>query len=575
MARTNPIISSFAYGELSPLMLGRVQSDQYQQGCQAVTNMVVDSRGGLVGRDGTVFVSEVKDSTKQVRLVPFIISEVEAYVMEVGDQYIRYYDTDHAQVESSPSVAYETASPWLEAELRDIQFAQSNDQMWMVHDGYFPRTLTFTSATSWAIANATTTGAPWAALSDGHANGFPRSVAFFEQRLFLGGTLSQPNYLWGSKAADFTEFTIPATPAPDDAVEYAIAAYTRDTIQWLSPHNSLLIGTSGAEFRLLPSAYIATDNLPDVNPKSYYGSRHIQPARVGGMSLFVQASGRQLRSYEYAASANAEVYNSVDLSFLAEHITDGGIVELAYQRYPRSVVWAVRSDGTLLSMTFDPSLQGSGFEGVGWTKHDLDGEVESVCVVPNGTKDEVWVAVKRTIDGATARYIEYMKEGIYTDSSYEYSGASTSTISGLDHLEGETLDCVAGNAVHPQVTVSSGSVTLNDSYTVATLGLRFTPTFQTVDYEGGNPAGTGIGARKDWSPLKLRLHESGLPTVNGDRAPDRSPATPMDSMESLRTGDVEVTPPSQDGTGSVTVAMELPLPLNVLALHGTLNTRAA
>ena len=728
-------------------MLGRVLSDQYQQAAKAVTNMVVDPRGGLAIRQGTVYVGEAKNSDKPCRLIPFIVSEVEAYVLEVGEQYIRYYDNTRSQVLSGGS-AYETSAPWDDAELRDLQYAQSNDELRVVHDEYFPRRLTFTSATSWALANDTNTGAPWAGNSDGHADGFPRSVAFFEQRLFYGGTIAQPNYLWGSKAADFEEFTIPGSPASDDPVEYAIAAYTRDIVQWLSPHNSLLIGTTGAEFRLLPSAYIATDNLPDVNPKSYYGSRHIQPLQVGGLSMFVQASGRQVRSYEYSASANAEVYNSIDLSFLSEHITEGGIVELAYQKYPRSIVWAVRDDGTLLSMTFDPSLSGTGFEGIGWTKHDVGGEVESVCVVPNGGADEVWIAVKRTIDGNTVRYIEYLEDGIYTDSSvtptipenlFEYSddlsnaawtktgctvdsghdsgvfttqadkivassssgnhclernenitgdhiigvvakaddhdflwiycddpgtgrhynlgtGAVASSSGGshtaaikdlgdgwylctlaatmaggssaihvgtssanltytesgqdglgiqvqrivlaegdslealpltdgdtsdsadvfvaLDHLEGETLDVVAGNAVHPQVTVENGWAQLGASYASATFGLRFTPSVELLDPEAGNPAGTAMGSDKTWAPLVMRLHESGLPLVNGDRAPDRSPSTPMDSMESLKTEDVEMTPPDQDGTGSVTISMDLPLPLNILAVHGTLQVGA-
>lgn len=570
MSRINPLINNFSFGEMSPLTMGRVNSAQYMAGCQTVENMLPDPRGGIANRGGSVYVAEVKDSTKAVRLVPFVVSEIEAYVLEIGDQYIRYYDTNHAQVESSPSVAYETASPWLEAELRDVHFAQSNDELRLVHDGYHPRRLTYTSATSWAIANDTNTGAPWDGNADGHADGFPRSICFYEQRLWFGGTLLKPNYLWGSRVADFVQFTIPGTPANDDPVEYAIAAYTRDTIQWLSPSGVLLIGTTGAEFRLIPDAYIATDRLPDLNAKSNYGSRHIVPARLGAQTLFVQSSGRELRSYELNTKSNVEVYESLDLSFLSEHITEGGIVEMAVQKSPRSVLWAVRSDGVLLSMTYDPSLQGTGFEGLGWARHDLGGTVESVCVIPNNGIDEVWVAVNRTIDGATARYVEYLSDSVYTDSSLYWTGTATDTITGLDHLEGETLDVVADNAVQPQVTVSSGQIILNAAATEVWAGLRFTPLVTPNIYEGGNPAGTSLGSNKSWGPVSIKLHESGLPLVNGDRAPDRSPASPMDATEPLVTGNIDVSPPSQDSEAEITISQDLPLPLNILAIHGNL-----
>ncbi len=574
MSRINPLVNNFTYGELSPLMMGRVNSDQYRSGAKVMENCIPDPRGGFANRGGSVYVGEVKDSSKRVRLVPFVISEVEAYVIELGHEYARYYDTSHAQVESGGSPV-ETTTPWESTELRDLQYAQSNDELRVVHDEYHPRRLTHTSATSWSLANDTNTGAPWAGNSDGDADGFPRSICFFEQRLWFGGTLLQPNYIWGSKAADFEEFTIPAPADPDDPVEYALAAYTRDTIQWLLPSSVLFIGTTGAEFRLAPNGYIAVDNLPDVNPKSGYGSRHIMPVRVGGQTLFVQASGRELRNYELNTGANVEVYESLDLTFLSEHISQGGLVELAYQRSPKSVIWAVRGDGTLLSMTYDPSLQGSGFEGIGWARHDLGGEVESVCVIPNNGVDEVWVAVKRTVDESTVRYVEYLDPDVYTDSSLYWTGSATDTISGLDHLEGEQVDVVADNAVHAPVVVASGSITLDRDVTEATIGLRFTPKVVPVPYEGGNPAGTALGSVRNWGSLKLKLHESGLPLVNGDRAPDRSPASPMNAMEPLVTGDVEVTPPDQDNEGNITIEMDLPLPLNVLALHGTLDVGSA
>ncbi|KKK79222.1 hypothetical protein LCGC14_2835680, partial [marine sediment metagenome] len=143
---------------------------------------------------------------------------------------------------------------------------------------------------------------------------------------------------------------------------------------------------------------------------------------------------------------------------LAQHITRGGIVEMDFQQEPDSLVWAVRSDGQLLSMTFRREE-----DVVGWTRHIIGGSfstgdavVESVAVIPgeNGAgqtqssenRDEVWVTVKRTINGSTVRYVEVFErdyetgddeeDSYYADSIITYDGVATSTITGLDHLEG-------------------------------------------------------------------------------------------------------------------------------------------
>ena len=570
--RFQPIIESFTTGEISPLLLGRVSTTQYQRACKNMTNCLPESHGGVKRRPGTVYVAEVKDSSKATRVIPFNVARDESYILEVGHLYIRVY-TANAQVVSGGSPV-EIVTPWTETDIWDIHFAQANDVMYMVHDGFNPRKLTHTSATSWALSQPTLTGAPWNGNADAHVDGFPRTVAFFEQRLWLGGTVSKPTTLWGSKVADFENFTIPASSVADDPVEYVMASYTKDTIQWLAAAEVLFIGTTATEHRLVPNAYISTTSVPEITRQASYGSRHIQPEYIGSMMVFVQGSGRQIRTFSQNTTSVVEIYDSVNLTWLSEHLTDGGIVDMSYAQVPDSVLWCVRNDGTLLSATYDPSIDDDSFEGVGWAKHTLDGEVKSIATIPKETVDQTWLVVKRTINGSTKRYIEYMDSSVYVDSSLSYSGTATTAISGLGHLEGKTLNIIADNAVHPQKTVSSSGITLDYAAGTVVAGLPFVPTLTPVEFEGGVPSGASQGLPKRWVQAKVRLHQSALPKINGTRPPDRSPSSPMDAMEPLTTGDSTHYNLGNSENGEITITQDLPVAMHILAIFGQMTVSA-
>ena len=565
--RIQPIIESFTTGEISPLLLGRVSTKQYAAACKKMENALPDSHGGAKRRPGTIFVSEVKDSTKATRLIPFNISRDESYIIELGHLYMRFY-TNHGQIQSG-GAALEVATPWTSTHIFDVHIAQANDIMYMVHDAYNPRKLTHSGATSWALSQPTLSGAPWNGNADGHADGFPRTVAFFEQRLWLGGTVAKPNTLWGSKVADFENFTIPTPSAADDPVDYTIASYTKDTIQWLSPAAVLFIGTTANEHRLSPNSYISVSNLPDITRQSSYGSRHMQPEYIGSQTVFVQGSGRQVRTFSLNIKANVEIYDSINLAWLSEHITTGGVVDMSYQQIPDSVLWSVRNDGTLLSMTYDPALDGDAdFSSVGWARHPMDGLVESVTTVTADATDETWIVVKRTVGGTDKRYIEYLTDTMFTDSTLQYSGSAATVIGGLSHLEGKALNIVADGAVHPQKTVTSGNITLDYAAAKVDAGLPFVPTITPVEFEGGVESGVSQGLPKRWVQAKLRLHQSALPKVNGVRPSDRTPSTPMGSTEPLLTGESLNYNLGHSDNGKIEITQDLPVAMHILSIFG-------
>ena len=177
MAKTDLIITNFTAGELSPRLKGRVDQSKYYNGCETLENMLIYPHGGAVRRPGTVYVADVKDHSKKVRLIPFEFNTEQAYALEFGDQYMRVYK-DNGQVEAGGGGVYELATPYLEADLFDLKYVQSNDIMYIVHPSHKPRKLTRSAHNNWSISNYAPTADPFTS-----AGNYPSCVAFFEERL--------------------------------------------------------------------------------------------------------------------------------------------------------------------------------------------------------------------------------------------------------------------------------------------------------------------------------------------------------------------------------------------------------
>lgn len=142
--------TSFAAGELSPTLYGRSDISKYAAGLRRCKNFFISQHGAAVSRPGTSFVAEVKTSSKRVRLIPFVYSDTISYVLEFGDQYIRFFRAG-AQLESGGS-PYEIASPYVEADIPRLKYAQVGDVMWLTHPSYTPRILTRAGDTSWSLS---------------------------------------------------------------------------------------------------------------------------------------------------------------------------------------------------------------------------------------------------------------------------------------------------------------------------------------------------------------------------------------------------------------------------------------
>lgn len=158
------IQSVFNRGELSPRIVGRLDLDAYYNALKYSENFIPFPQGAITKRTGTYYVAPVKDSADITRLIPFRFSTVQNYIIEVGDQYFRFY-RNRGQVESSPGVPYELATPWPSSVVRELKYVQSYDRLYVFHKDYQTRVITRTSDTSWTINTLTFIDGPYLPLN--------------------------------------------------------------------------------------------------------------------------------------------------------------------------------------------------------------------------------------------------------------------------------------------------------------------------------------------------------------------------------------------------------------------------
>ena len=483
---------------------------------------------------------------------------------------------------------YNIATPYAVADLPALRFVQSADTMFIVHPSYAIRTLTRSADNNWTFATPTITGTPDPALNTG-TDDYPSVVTFFEQRLVYGATNNNPQTLWFSKNGDYSNFT--AGTGADDALIYTIASNQVNAIRYLSATRVLTIGTTGGEYVLTATSDgPITPTTTLIRKYSNYGSAAIEPVQVADVTLFVQRGGRKVREFRYVGDINVAAYQAPDITIVAEHITAGGLSAFAYQQEPDGVIWAVRADGSLIGVTYRREE-----EVVAWHKHVIGGEfdggqaiVESIATLPSDTgEDELYMIVKRTINGVTKRYVELMRPfdfggvttgAFFVDSGLRYDGSAIGSLKGLYHLEGETVTVLANGASHPDRVVADGGVSLAYSSTTAAIGYGYTSSMQTMRIESGSADGTSQGKPKRIHAITLRLHETvGIEVGNSpsenDRIFFRDSSMAMDQAVPLFTGDKDIEfPGGYDEDDRLYIRQTQPLPMSVLALFPRMNT---
>uniref|UniRef100_A0A6M3IRG6 Putative tail tubular protein n=1 Tax=viral metagenome TaxID=1070528 RepID=A0A6M3IRG6_9ZZZZ len=307
----------------------------------------------------------------------------------------------------------------------------------------------------------------WAEGAWSSVRGYPARITFHEKRLFFARTATEPQKVWGSKSYIYDDFAVGAED--DDGLNLALASNESNELQWLLSGKVLIAGSYGGEFVIsATNEGPLTPTTTIVNRTSSWGSEAIVPKKIGNYLYFVQRFGKKIRELFYQWENDA--YKSVDKTILSPQILGDGVKDLAYQSNPDTVLWCVRTDGTIATLTREVDQ-----EVMGWarqTTEDGDGYYEAVATIPNRTEayDEVWVIVRRTINGTTKRYVElfnditvpdrqelcgYLHSALTYNAFDAYTTTTISLSATMGSLAGGTYGTVLITASTPVFTVAT------------------------------------------------------------------------------------------------------------------------
>jgi hypothetical protein len=320
--------------------------------------------------------------------------------------------------------------------------------------------------------------------------GFPRTTAFYEGRQWFAGTDFRPLDIVGSVTNQYDNMK--RGDLADDSVAFTVDSAQQNMIRWLVGEEILLIGTSGAEWKL--GSYDPSDAITPTNPikpriQTTYGSKELNAILLANAVLFVDQQGTKVRGAQFIfEQGQAGSYDAPDYTLLSEHITKSGIVDMAFQQNPYPILWCVLANGRLVGMLFEP-----GQKVWGWFRCEIDGLVESVAVIPGTSEDEIWIIVKRTINSATKRYVEYFKprdwgsdqaDCFFVDSGLTFDGGAAVTITGVSLANPCVVTAANTFSENDQVKIVNVGGTVEINNKVYTVTNPTTTTFEIKDVVG-------------------------------------------------------------------------------------------
>lgn len=322
--------------------------------------------------------------------------------------------------------------------------------------------------------------------------GWPNCSAFYQDRLFFG----KSNQFWGSDIADYSNFSKSIPIQDDELVSQRLLGRSVNSIRWMIPKMALMFLTSSSEWTVEPSntgAFGPADSK--VKDQTEFGCNGtVEPVVVGDTVLFLTKYGTEVRGWSYD-DINGKQIN--DLSIMANHLFDGyTITGWAYQKHPHSILWAARSDGALLSLTIHKE-----HEVFAWTQHytgaQEDDVIESIEAIPGVGQDDVWMSVLRTINNESVRFIERFNHRDISeqsafcglDCSTTYSGTATTTITGLDRFNGQTVSVMSNGLVFDGKLVSDGTITLTQGTSLCHVGIPYEWKMTTLQLDASGKNG--------------------------------------------------------------------------------------
>jgi hypothetical protein len=401
---------------------------------------------------------------------------------------------------------------------------------------------------------------------------YPSTVTFFEQRLLWGRTLNHPNAIWGSRSGMFENMDISRPIKASDALTFALVAGRVNAVNQLVSMNNLLALTSDAIFKVEggQNGYIsATDFV--VRRQNGRGASRLSPLVVDSVCFYQTSVGNSVRTLGYQFQTDS--IDSNDVTIFSPHLFRGlDILSWAYAQEPRSLIWAVRSDGKLLCFTWEQEQQVWG-----WTICETDGLVESICVVSEGSEDRLYLTVRRgeklLIERMAAARWSAVEDSCFLDSAVSYAfDPPARVLRNLDHLEGRAVSALADGNVVSGLVVSGGMVTLPFDVSKACAGLPFSATIETLPLAIQGQQGWTVAKPQTQAKAVVRVIDSrGLKAGPDDTSlePLRARSNePPGAPNALKNGLLETwLRPAINGGARLVVRSDDPLPMTVTGVY--------
>lgn len=407
--------------------------------------------------------------------------------------------------------------------------------------------------------------------------GYPRAVTLFQDRLCFASSTSYPLNVWMSATGDYYNFRTELDEDEDDAaINVTLTSQTMNNINNLISKNDLLGFSEGGVWKINSRSQVTglTADTVFASQQNYEGSKRIAPLLINDHFIYVLDMGSTLKDLRY--DYNSDSYIGDDLTLLAKHLFEGDtdIVSWTYAQEPDSLVYVVRNDGVLITLTYLKTQEVYAF-----SKHTTQGLFKAVCAIRGEGRSDVYVVVNRGGKMfmeifADRRALQAEEDDfIFMDCMMYYDGEPTSHLSGLDILEGYTVQIIADGVEMPDQPVIDGQIDIPRQASLILVGLGYNKTITTLDLETQRDDGTGFNRKHSVGEVSLLLKDSYVGTIEVDednRSHKFSGFMPQPFGEPIymQSGYFKASCNANwANTGRVTISNSRPVPLNILALN--------
>ncbi len=410
------------------------------------------------------------------------------------------------------------------------------------------------------------------------AGNYPSQVCFYQQRLIFAASKNQPQTVWMSRSGLFENFTNNFPISDDGAIEITIASSEVAMPVWLIVLRSLVLGTGGGVWEVASRSEIFTPSNLSSTPQNYRGCQAVRPVVIGNRIIYVMRGGGQV--FELGYDFGADAYADSECSILAPNLFEGRkVTSMAYQASPHSMVWFVMDDGGLLSLTFIKEQ-----DVYAWASHSTAGQFVSLCVLPGQGQEVLYAFVRR----GGKYFLEMMtnvfeaqdiKDAFFVDCGSTYSGPPATVISGLNYLEGKTVQVLADGAAHPDRVVVNGRVELQHAAGKVHVGLGYGARMETLPAQVMDGGGSSVGMRKRISSINVEFYKTVTCKIGtGDSAFDETAwrsAEPYGQAIEPKSFLLEKSlSGSWKDSFTIRFLSDKPLPLTILSLAPVLDIKA-